>query len=233
MFSIYETVIHCSVLCPECYIKLSCFLLHGSLFYQTFLGRTPRLRNSSGGLEWSLGLSTSLLGSLTSHIPYYRAEVSWVISPKPPNTAQTESLQGSDSRRTQAVFKFHLFYFSAHPMWLDNVRKHFSQWPHSCLPSSSPCYCGFGCLIPLHVLKQPLLGLLATLDYVLPCLTVVILMTRVWTLLSSRPSHVGEDLDDGSRNRLPGLVPNSKGRRHSAFLRAALGTSFWRVSPCL
>ena len=68
LFSIYETVIHCSVLCPECYIKLSCFLLHGSLFYQTFLGRTPRLRNSSGGLEWSLGLSTSLLGSQFSRI---------------------------------------------------------------------------------------------------------------------------------------------------------------------
>lgn len=99
-------------------------------FYQTLLGRTHRLRSSSlEGFTRAWGFSASLLGSPTSASHIHRAETPWVISPWPLNTAQMDSLRGSGSRYTQPVFKFHLFLFSTHPVWPDNGRKRFSQWP--------------------------------------------------------------------------------------------------------
>ena len=84
----------------------------------------------------------------------------WVISARPPITAQMDSLHGADSRCTQAVFEFHLFLFATHPVWPDNGRKPFSQWPHSSLPSSYACCCGFGSHSPPCAKSSPFQDLL-------------------------------------------------------------------------
>lgn len=139
----------------------------------------------------------------------------WVISAHP-QTEQKQILCGSGFRYSLQVPP--IFIFNP-PMWPDNGRKHFSQWPQQ------PSFL-LGLLLWLQLSQCPPCAKSSPFRTsqdsgpVLPYPEYYVDCQSVDSILKLGAGS-GEHLSGSPRHRSLGLLPNSESMSHSAFLMAA------------